>query len=65
MRQTLHQFQFRQLLRLTIICIAVFSFNNNLFGQTQSDSLLIKETALNYLEGLEYNDTLRGLCDEG
>ena len=59
MRQTLHQFQFRQLLRLTIVCIAVFSFNNNLFGQTQSDSLLIKETVLNYLEGLEYNDTLR------
>ena len=33
--------------------------NSAVFGQTQNDTLLIKETVLNYLEGLEYNDTLR------
>lgn len=59
MRQTLHQFQFRQLLGLTIVFMTLISFNSNLFGQTKSDTLLIRETVLNYLEGLEYNDTLR------
>jgi hypothetical protein len=33
--------------------------SGNIFGQTQSDTLQIKEAVLNYLEGLEYNDTLR------
>jgi hypothetical protein len=59
MRLILHQFQIRQLSRLIIVFTTLFSFNSNLFGQTQNDTLLIKETVLDYLEGLEYNDTLR------
>lgn len=59
MRQTLHQFRLRQLLQFTAVFISSFSFNSNLYGQTQNDTLRIKETVLNYLEGLEYNDTLR------
>ena len=59
MRQILYQFPLRQFLRLTIIFIILIFFNSKLFGQTQSDTLLIKGAVLNYLEGLEYNDTLR------
>ena len=59
MRQTIHQFQPRQFYRLTIVFMTLISFNSNLFGQSKSDTVLIKETVLNYLEGLEYNDTLR------
>lgn len=33
--------------------------SNTLLGQTKSDSLQIKETVLNYLEGLNTNDYLR------
>lgn len=43
-----------------LLCtMAVLILTSNLSGQTQNDSLLIKETVLNYLEGLEYNDTSR------
>ena len=59
MKQPLFQFQCRQLFRLTIVFTTLFSFNSHLFGQTQNDTILIRETVLNYLEGLEYNDTLR------
>jgi len=59
MKQTLYQFQLRQLLRLTIVLTALCFFNSNLFGQSQNDTLLIKETVLNYLEGLNTNDHLR------
>jgi hypothetical protein len=59
MRQTLQQLQLRQILLLIIFITTFFSFNNNLFGQTQNDSVQIKETVLNYIEGLEYNDVSR------
>jgi hypothetical protein len=49
----------RQTLRLTIAFITIISFSTNLFGQTKSDTLLIKETVLNYLEGLDTNDYSR------
>ena len=59
MTQTTNHFHLPQLLRLIIVITVLFSLNNNLFGQTKNDSTLIKEAVLNYLEGLEYNDTLR------
>lgn len=59
MRQTLHQFQLRQLLRLIIVFTTLLSFNSNLFGQTKTDTLLIRETILDYIEGLNNNDYLR------
>ncbi|TVZ60158.1 putative lumazine-binding protein [Flavobacteriaceae bacterium MAR_2010_105] len=46
-------------LRYGFILIAVLVVNTNLFSQTPSDSLMIRATVLDYLEGLEYNDTLR------
>ena len=39
--------------------VIMFVSSSTLFGQTKSDSLQIKETVLNYLEGLEYNDASR------
>jgi hypothetical protein len=59
MRKILQQCQLYRILRLLIVSITLFSFNTNLFGQTQNDSLQIKETVKNYLEGLEYNDASR------
>ena len=59
MKQTLYQYPLCRLLRMTIVFTTLFIFNGNLFGQTQNDTLLIKETVLNYLEGLDDNDYLR------
>jgi len=59
MRKILQQCQLYRILRLLIVSITLFSFNTNLFGQTQNDSLQIRETVKNYLEGLEYNDASR------
>lgn len=59
MKQTINQFQWTQLFRLIIVTAVLFSLNSNLFGQTQNDSIQIKEAVLNYLEGLEYNDASR------
>ncbi|WP_373493366.1 hypothetical protein [Aquiflexum sp.] len=59
MKQTLQTLQLRQLIRLAMIFFIVISFNSNLFGQTKSDTLLIEETVLNYLEGLHDNDASR------
>lgn len=59
MKQPLIQFQHRQLFQLTIVFAIIFSINTKLIGQAQNDTLLIRETVLDYLEGLEYNDTLR------
>ncbi len=59
MKQPFYKFKCRQLFQLTMVFTLLFSFNSNLFGQTKNDTLLITETVLNYLEGLEYNDTLR------
>lgn len=59
MKQPVFQFQLRQLFLLTMVFTTLFIFNNNLFGQAQNDTILIRETVLDYLEGLEYNDTLR------
>lgn len=59
MKQSLYQFQYRQLLQLAMVFTALLLFSSNLIGQTQNDTLSIKETVLDYLEGLEYNDTLR------
>lgn len=43
-----------------VFCIVImFVSGSTLFGQTKSDSLQIKETVLNYLEGLNTNDYLR------
>lgn len=43
-----------------VFCIVImFISSSTLFGQTKSDSLKIKETVLNYLEGLNTNDYLR------
>ncbi|WP_296619317.1 nuclear transport factor 2 family protein [Marivirga sp.] len=40
-----------------IICVVIMLVStSSLFGQTKSDSLLIKETALNYIEGLWTNN---------
>lgn len=56
---TTNHFHLPELLRLIIVITVLFSLNNNIFGQTKNDSKLIKEAVLNYLEGLEYNDTLK------
>jgi len=43
-----------------VFCIVIMLvLSNTLLGQTKSDSLQIKETVLNYLEGLNTNDYLR------
>ncbi|MFC3416151.1 nuclear transport factor 2 family protein [Algoriphagus hitonicola] len=40
-----------------VICVVIMLVStSSLFGQTKSDSLLIKETALNYIEGLWTNN---------
>ncbi len=59
MLHPLFRFQYRQLFQLAMVFTILFSLNSNLFGQTQNDTLLIREAVLDYLEGLEYNDTLR------
>lgn len=59
MRQTSYQYSLRQFLRLTLVYTTLLLFSSQLLGQTPNDTLLIKEAVLNYLEGLEYNDTLR------
>lgn len=59
MRQTLRKFQSRQMFRLILVFTISIVFNSNLFGQIKNDSLQIKETVKNYLEGLEYNDASR------
>jgi hypothetical protein len=41
-----------------MIFLIFISFNNSLFGQTKSDTLLIEETVLNYLEGLHDNNAI-------
>lgn len=42
------------------ICVVMMSIStNNLFGQIENDSLLIKETAMNYIEGLLTNNYQR------
>lgn len=43
-----------------VLCIVIMLVSSStLLGQTKSDSLQIKETVLNYLEGLNTNDYLR------
>ncbi len=42
-----------------MVITILFSLNSKLLGQTENDTLLIREAVLDYLEGLEYNDTLR------
>ena len=43
-----------------LLCIVIMLVSSStLLGQTKSDSLQIKETVLNYLEGLNTNDYLR------
>ena len=43
-----------------VFCLVIMLVSSStLFGQTTSDSLQIKETVLNYLEGLHTNDYLR------
>jgi hypothetical protein len=43
-----------------VICVVLmFATCTTLFGQTKNDSLLIKETALNYIEGLFTNNYQR------
>jgi hypothetical protein len=43
-----------------VICVVMMSIStNNLFGQIENDSLLIKETAMNYIEGLLTNNYQR------
>ena len=44
---------------MALVFTTLFFLNNSLWSQTQNDTLLIRETVLNYLEGLEYNDSLR------
>ena len=42
---------------IKVFCIVImFASSSTLFGQTKTDSLLIKETALNYIEGLFTNN---------
>jgi hypothetical protein len=59
MKQMLFQFQRRQLFQLIMVFTTLFSLNSHLCGQTQNDTLLIRETVLNYLEGLNDNDVSR------
>lgn len=59
MKQPRFQMQCRQMFQLAMVFTTLFFTNNNLWGQTQNDTLLIRETVLNYLEGLEYNDSVR------
>lgn len=43
-----------------VLCIVIMLVSSStLMGQTKNDSLQIKETVLNYLEGLNTNDYLR------
>jgi hypothetical protein len=43
--------------KIKVFCIVVMLASSiTLFGQTENDSLLIKETALNYIEGLFTNN---------
>jgi len=44
---------------LFIALTIFFCFNNNLFSQTQNDTLSIEQAVLNYLEALDNNDPLK------
>ena len=59
MKQMLFQFQRCQLFQLIMVFTTLFSLNGHLWGQTANDTLLIKETVLHYLEGLNDNDVSR------